>query len=51
MVLELSADRRAQRLQQLVRMLYTPVVLDDGRTVNVAASVGAASRTCSAPAI
>ncbi|WP_148592380.1 GGDEF domain-containing protein [Streptomyces sp. WAC01526] len=42
-VLELPADRRAQRLQQLVRMLHTPVVLDDGRTVTVAASVGAAT--------
>ncbi|MEU3620081.1 GGDEF domain-containing protein [Streptomyces sp. NPDC006872] len=42
-VLELTADRRAHRLQQLVRMLHTPVVLDDGRTVDVAASVGAAT--------
>ncbi|MFJ9530505.1 GGDEF domain-containing protein [Streptomyces cyaneofuscatus] len=42
-VLELASDRRAQRLEQLVRMLHTPVVLDDGRTVDVAASVGAAS--------
>lgn len=41
-VLELTSDRRAQRLEQLVRMLCTPVVLDDGRTVDVAASVGAA---------
>ncbi|MEV0604558.1 GGDEF domain-containing protein [Streptomyces sp. NPDC050315] len=40
-VLELPADRRAQRLEQLVRMLHTLVVLDDGRTVDVAASVGA----------
>jgi diguanylate cyclase (GGDEF)-like protein len=42
-VLELTADRRAQRLEQLVRMLHTPVVLVDGRTVDVAASVGAAT--------
>lgn len=42
-VLELKADRRAQRLEQLVRMLHTPVTLDDGRTVAVAASVGAAA--------
>ncbi|WP_032770008.1 GGDEF domain-containing protein [Streptomyces sp. CNS654] len=42
-VLELTSDRRAQRLQQLVRMLHTPVVLDDGRTVDVAASIGAAT--------
>ncbi|MGN2366668.1 GGDEF domain-containing protein [Streptomyces luridiscabiei] len=42
-VLELAADRRALRLEQLVRMLHTPVTLDDGRTVDVAASVGAAA--------
>ncbi|MGW2689495.1 GGDEF domain-containing protein [Streptomyces sp. NPDC001414] len=42
-VLELAADRREQRLAQLVRMLHTPVTLDDGRTVDVAASVGAAT--------
>jgi diguanylate cyclase (GGDEF)-like protein len=42
-VLELPATRREQRLAQLVRMLHTPVVLDDGRTVDVAASVGAAT--------
>ncbi|KUH36122.1 GGDEF domain-containing protein [Streptomyces kanasensis] len=42
-VLQLPADRRALRLEQLVRMLHTPVVLDDGRTVAVAASVGAAT--------
>ncbi|MFF4874091.1 GGDEF domain-containing protein [Streptomyces sp. NPDC000961] len=42
-VLELPADRRALRLEQLVRMLHTPVTLDDGRTVDVAASVGAAT--------
>lgn len=42
-VLELAANRRALRLEQLVRMLHTPVTLDDGRTVDVAASVGAAT--------
>jgi diguanylate cyclase (GGDEF)-like protein len=42
-VLEMPASRREQRLAQLVRMLHTPVVLDDGRTVDVAASVGAAT--------
>ncbi|MGW0632981.1 GGDEF domain-containing protein [Streptomyces sp. NPDC002758] len=42
-VLQLPAPRRAHRLEQLVRMLHTPVVLDDGRTVDVAASVGAAT--------
>ncbi|MER8226037.1 GGDEF domain-containing protein [Streptomyces sp. NPDC094143] len=40
-VLELPAARLEQRLEHLVRMLHTPVVLDDGRTVDVAASVGA----------
>jgi GGDEF domain-containing protein len=30
-------------LEQLLDMLRTPVVLDDGRTVDVAASVGAAT--------
>ncbi|WP_330323399.1 GGDEF domain-containing protein [Streptomyces anulatus] len=34
LVLELNADRRERRLEQLVRMLHTPVVLDDGRTVD-----------------
>ncbi|APE26791.1 GGDEF domain-containing protein [Streptomyces venezuelae] len=43
LVLDLPADRRVQRLEQLVRMLHTPVVLDDGRTIDVAASVGAAT--------
>ncbi|MFE0776440.1 GGDEF domain-containing protein [Streptomyces sp. NPDC058861] len=43
LVLDLPADRRVQRLEQLVRMLHTPVVLDDGRVVDVAASVGAAT--------
>ncbi|MGW1947359.1 GGDEF domain-containing protein [Streptomyces sp. NPDC001940] len=42
-VLELTSDRRAHRLEQLVQMLHTPVTLDDGRTVDVAASVGAAA--------
>ncbi|MET8751315.1 GGDEF domain-containing protein [Streptomyces sp. NPDC004667] len=42
-VLELASGRRAQRLEQLVRMLHTPVTLDDGHTVDVAASVGAAA--------
>ncbi|MFI1293347.1 GGDEF domain-containing protein [Streptomyces sp. NPDC020792] len=42
-VLQLPAARLEQRLAQLVRMLHTPVVLDDGRTVDVAASVGAAT--------
>jgi predicted signal transduction protein with EAL and GGDEF domain len=41
--LDLTAERREERLAQLVRMLHTPVVLDDGRTVDVAASVGAAT--------
>lgn len=42
-VLELPADRREQRLEQMVRMLHTPVTLDDGQVVDVAASVGAAA--------
>jgi diguanylate cyclase (GGDEF)-like protein len=42
-VLELPAARLERRLAQLVRMLHTPVVLKDGRTVDVAASVGAAT--------
>ncbi|SCE40443.1 GGDEF domain-containing protein [Streptomyces sp. OspMP-M43] len=42
-VLELTPGRRERRLQQLVRMLHTPVTLDDERTVDVAASVGAAA--------
>ncbi|MET9497446.1 GGDEF domain-containing protein [Streptomyces sp. NPDC006552] len=42
-VLELPASRLEQRLAQLVRMLHTPVVLEDGRAVDVAASVGAAT--------
>ncbi|MET9931498.1 MULTISPECIES: GGDEF domain-containing protein [unclassified Streptomyces] len=43
LVLDLPAERHVQRLEQLVRMLHTPVVLDDGRVVDVAASVGAAA--------
>ncbi|MEV5432761.1 GGDEF domain-containing protein [Streptomyces sp. NPDC052701] len=42
-VLHLPRGRREQRLTQLVRMLHAPVVLSDGRTVGVAASVGAAT--------
>ncbi|MCQ1579307.1 GGDEF domain-containing protein [Streptomyces parvus] len=42
-VLELAPGHREERLQQLVRMLHTPVTLEDGRTVDVAASVGAAA--------
>ncbi|AXE27899.1 GGDEF domain-containing protein (plasmid) [Streptomyces globosus] len=41
-VVPLPADSLEQRLAQLVRMLHTPVVLDDGRAVDVGASVGAA---------
>jgi diguanylate cyclase (GGDEF)-like protein len=42
-VLALPAHRLEQRLAELVRMLHTPVVLEDDRTVDVAASVGAAT--------
>jgi len=42
-VLELPTARLEQRLAQLIRMLHTPVVLEDGRIVDVAASVGAAT--------
>jgi diguanylate cyclase (GGDEF)-like protein len=42
-VLPMPSGRREVRLAQLVRMLHTPVVLEDGRTVDVAASVGAAT--------
>lgn len=42
-VLELAAGGRGRRFEQLLRTLRTPVVLDDGRTVDVAASVGAAT--------
>ncbi|AJC62013.1 hypothetical protein GZL_p00083 (plasmid) [Streptomyces sp. 769] len=41
--MELPTDRCAHRLAQLVRMLHTPVVVDDGRSIDVAASVGAAT--------
>ncbi|MFF4148332.1 GGDEF domain-containing protein [Streptomyces sp. NPDC001698] len=41
--LELPAGRREQRLEQLVRILHTPVVLDDGSSIDVAVSVGAAT--------
>jgi len=40
---QLPAHARARRLEQLVHMLHAPVVMDDGRTVAVAASVGAAT--------
>ncbi|MEU3855658.1 GGDEF domain-containing protein [Streptomyces sp. NPDC029554] len=42
-VVQLPAAHLEQRLAQLVRMLHTPVVLDDGHTVDVAASIGAAT--------
>ncbi|MFF0087836.1 GGDEF domain-containing protein [Streptomyces canus] len=42
-VLHLPRDRREVRLEQLVRMLRIPVVLEDGQAVDVAASVGAAA--------
>ncbi len=42
-VLRVEPERREVRLEQLVRMLHTPVSLDDGQTVDVAASVGAAA--------
>lgn len=42
-VLPMSPGRRQVRLATLVRMLHTPVVLEDGRTVDVAASVGVAT--------
>ncbi|MEU6444790.1 GGDEF domain-containing protein [Streptomyces sp. NPDC047046] len=42
-VVQVTAARLEQRLAQLVLMLHTPVVLEDGRTVDVSASVGAAS--------
>lgn len=40
-VLHLPRAHRAQRLEQLVRMLHTPITLDDGQAVDIAASVGA----------
>ncbi|MFF5435519.1 GGDEF domain-containing protein [Streptomyces griseofuscus] len=42
-VVQVTAALLEQRLAQLVRVLHTPVVLDDGRIVDVAASVGAAT--------
>ncbi|MGW7261138.1 GGDEF domain-containing protein [Streptomyces sp. NPDC054834] len=42
-VLEVRADARGRRFEQLLRMLRAPVILDDGRTVDVAVSVGVAS--------
>ncbi|MGW7649558.1 GGDEF domain-containing protein [Streptomyces bobili] len=42
-VLQMPAARLEQRLTQLVQLLHAPVALDDGRTVDVAASVGAAT--------
>ncbi|MFE1872997.1 GGDEF domain-containing protein [Streptomyces sp. NPDC059496] len=42
-VVQFPADTLEQRLAQLVRMLHTPVILDDGRTVDVGASVGVAT--------
>nr|WTB12135.1 GGDEF domain-containing protein [Streptomyces antimycoticus] len=41
-VLPLPRGRRDVRLGQLVGMLHTPVTLEDGQTVDVAASVGVA---------
>ncbi|TVL88462.1 GGDEF domain-containing protein [Streptomyces sp. SAJ15] len=42
-VLELPRRCREVRLAQLVRILCTPVILEDGQAVEVAASVGAAT--------
>ncbi|MER7841826.1 GGDEF domain-containing protein [Streptomyces sp. NPDC096040] len=42
-VVQLAAGARGRRFEQLLRMLHTPVILDDGRTVDVAVSVGAAT--------
>ncbi len=42
-VLQMPAARLEQHRTQLVQLLRTPVVLDDGRTVDVAAPVGAAT--------
>ncbi|MEW2173406.1 GGDEF domain-containing protein [Streptomyces sp. NPDC007027] len=42
-VLHLDPAHRQLRLEQLVQTLHNPVTLDDGRTVHVAASVGAAT--------
>ncbi|MFH8739306.1 MULTISPECIES: GGDEF domain-containing protein [unclassified Streptomyces] len=42
-VLQAPRGRREDRLAQLMKMLQTPVHVDDGQTVDVAASVGAAT--------
>ncbi|MGW7750763.1 hypothetical protein ACWGK6_04195 [Streptomyces violaceusniger] len=42
-MLPLPRGRRDVRLAQLVRMLHTPVALEDGLAVDVSASVGAAA--------
>ncbi|WP_030997771.1 GGDEF domain-containing protein [Streptomyces sp. NRRL F-5630] len=42
-VLPLPAEHRAERLEQLVRALHAPVLLDDGRLIQVSASVGVAT--------
>ncbi len=42
-VLPLPRGRRDARLAQLVRMLHTPVTLEDGQVIDVAASVGVAA--------
>lgn len=42
-VLHLPRACREERLAQLVQMLHTPVVLDNGQAVDVAASIGAAT--------
>ncbi|MEU0663402.1 GGDEF domain-containing protein [Streptomyces lavendulocolor] len=42
-VLDLPAEHRLHRLTHLIRILHTPVTLDNGRTIDVAASVGAAT--------
>jgi diguanylate cyclase (GGDEF)-like protein len=41
--LELPAAQREHRIEQLTYLLHTPVVLDDGRAVDVAASIGVAT--------
>ncbi|MFD3909083.1 GGDEF domain-containing protein [Streptomyces californicus] len=43
LVLHLPAQHRTRRLQQLARMLHTPVTLHSGHTVDVAASIGVAT--------
>ncbi|MEV5980903.1 GGDEF domain-containing protein [Streptomyces sp. NPDC052114] len=42
-VLNLPRGQRVQRLQRLMQLLHTPTVLEDGRLIDVAASVGAAT--------